>query len=321
MLRGEGVPAARRRGCPRALPRRSMRRHGCDGAAVTRFAARHTHPRRRRSDEIVPQVLLAARTRRGRRASGRRAEDRAPRLHGARDRPDQGVRGRRSTRRTRTSSSSGCATRPASSPRSSSPRRPIRRPTSSSARRRRAWRSSPTKGMLQPYAPKGLDKISPQYRDPKNPPEWVGMDVYGAAICFNTVEAAKHEPAEARDVEGPDQAGLQGQDRDAESGVVGHRLPRRGRRGCRCGARRTRWKYMDALHENIAQYTHSGSQAVPPGGRRRIPDRHLVRVSRGDDQEVGRADRHHLPDGRPGLGPRSVGHHEEHEEGRGRARS
>src|SRR5438045_7817744 len=46
-------------------------------------------------------------------------------------------------------------------------------------------------GMLQPYAPKGLDKISPQYRDPKNPPLWVGMDVYGAAICFNTVEAAK----------------------------------------------------------------------------------------------------------------------------------
>ena len=46
-------------------------------------------------------------------------------------------------------------------------------------------------GMLQPYAPKGLDKISPQYRDSKNPPDWVGMDVYGAAICFNTVEAQK----------------------------------------------------------------------------------------------------------------------------------
>ena len=46
-------------------------------------------------------------------------------------------------------------------------------------------------GMLLPYAPKGLDKISPQYRDAKNPPDWVGMDVYGAAICFNTVEAQK----------------------------------------------------------------------------------------------------------------------------------
>src|SRR5881275_738320 len=29
-------------------------------------------------------------------------------------------------------------------------------------------------GLLQGYAPKGLDKIVPQYRDPKNPPLWVG---------------------------------------------------------------------------------------------------------------------------------------------------
>ena len=46
-------------------------------------------------------------------------------------------------------------------------------------------------GMLQPYAPKGLDKIPAKYRDSQNPPRWVGMDVYGAAICFNTAEAQK----------------------------------------------------------------------------------------------------------------------------------
>jgi iron(III) transport system substrate-binding protein len=46
-------------------------------------------------------------------------------------------------------------------------------------------------GMLQGYAPKGLDKIVPAYRDPRNPPEWDGMDVYGAAVCFNTDQAAK----------------------------------------------------------------------------------------------------------------------------------
>src|SRR5436309_10058356 len=45
-------------------------------------------------------------------------------------------------------------------------------------------------GLLQGYAPKGLDKLSPQYVDPKQPPEWVGMDVYAAAVCFNPVEAA-----------------------------------------------------------------------------------------------------------------------------------
>ena len=46
-------------------------------------------------------------------------------------------------------------------------------------------------GMLAPYAPAGLARIAPQYRDPKNPPSWVGMDVWGATICFNTAEAAK----------------------------------------------------------------------------------------------------------------------------------
>jgi iron(III) transport system substrate-binding protein len=46
-------------------------------------------------------------------------------------------------------------------------------------------------GMLGPYAPKGLDKIPAAYRDTQNPPRWVGMDIYGAAVCFNTVEAQK----------------------------------------------------------------------------------------------------------------------------------
>src|SRR5947207_15815013 len=47
--------------------------------------------------------------------------------------------------------------------------------------------------MLQGYAPKGLDKILPQYRDPKNPPERVRMDVYGAAPSFHTDEAGKQD--------------------------------------------------------------------------------------------------------------------------------
>ena len=46
-------------------------------------------------------------------------------------------------------------------------------------------------GMLVPYAPPGLNRVSAQYRDPKNPPAWVGMDVWGATICYNTAEGAK----------------------------------------------------------------------------------------------------------------------------------
>ena len=48
-----------------------------------------------------------------------------------------------------------------------------------------------TQGMLIPYAPLNLDGIMSQYRDKKNPPAWFGMDVWGATVCFNTVEAQK----------------------------------------------------------------------------------------------------------------------------------
>ena len=43
-------------------------------------------------------------------------------------------------------------------------------------------------GMLVAFAPLNLDAIMSQYRDKKNPPAWFGMDVWGATICFNTVE-------------------------------------------------------------------------------------------------------------------------------------
>jgi len=125
-------------------------------------------------------------------------------------------------------------------------------------------------GMLQPYAPKGLDKISPQYRDPKNPPEWVGMDVYGAAICFNTVEAAKlglPKPETWKDLAKPIYKGKIVMPNPASSGtgyldVAGW---------IQMWGEADAWKYMDALHENIAQYTHSGSKPCRQAGAGEFP--------------------------------------------------
>lgn len=45
--------------------------------------------------------------------------------------------------------------------------------------------------MLQPYAPQGLDKIDAKMRDQNNPPSWVGMDGFAAALCVNTIELEK----------------------------------------------------------------------------------------------------------------------------------
>jgi len=61
-------------------------------------------------------------------------------------------------------------------------------------------------GMLHAFAPNGLNRIAPQFRDSNNPPYWVGMDVWGATICFNTVEAAKRnipKPDSWRDLTKP----------------------------------------------------------------------------------------------------------------------
>ena len=114
-------------------------------------------------------------------------------------------------------------------------------------------------GMLEPYAPKNLAAISAQYRDRKNPPAWFGMDVWGATVCFNTVEAQKRnipKPETWQDLTKPVYRGQVVMPNPASSGTgffdVTAWLTLWGEDGG--------WKYMDALHQNIAQYTHSGSK-------------------------------------------------------------
>jgi iron(III) transport system substrate-binding protein len=118
-------------------------------------------------------------------------------------------------------------------------------------------------GMLEPYAPKNLGAISAKYRDPKNPPAWFGMDVWGATVCFNTVEAAKRgipKPESWNDLTKPAFKGQVVMPNPASSGTgffdVSAWLTLWGDDNGKGGG----WKYMDALHENIAQYTHSGSK-------------------------------------------------------------
>lgn len=114
-------------------------------------------------------------------------------------------------------------------------------------------------GMLEPYAPINLDAIMSKYRDPRNPPAWWGMDVYGATVCFNTVEAKKRnipKPASWQDLLKPAYKGQVVMPNPASSGTgyfdVAAWLTMWGEKGG--------WGYMDKLHENIAMYTHSGSK-------------------------------------------------------------
>lgn len=118
-------------------------------------------------------------------------------------------------------------------------------------------------GMLIPYAPLNLDAIMAQYRDKKTPPAWFGMDVWGATICFNTVEAQKKnipKPESWQDLTKPVYKGQVVMPNPASSGTgyfdVIAWLSLFGDQDGKGGG----WKFMDGLHANIAQYTHSGSK-------------------------------------------------------------
>jgi iron(III) transport system substrate-binding protein len=114
-------------------------------------------------------------------------------------------------------------------------------------------------GMLIPYAPAGLSRIPAQYRDSKNPPAWVGMDVWGATICFNTVEAAKRnipKPETWKDLTKPVYKGQIVMPHPASSGTGFFDVTA----WLQLYGEAEGWKFMDGLHENIAQYMHSGSR-------------------------------------------------------------
>ncbi len=118
-------------------------------------------------------------------------------------------------------------------------------------------------GMLEPYAPLNLDAIMMKYRDTKKVPAWFGMDVWGAIVCFNTVEAKKRNLPKPETWKDMTKAIYKGQivmPNPSSSGTgyfdVIAWLTLFGDDNGKGGG----WQFMDGLHENIAQYTHSGSK-------------------------------------------------------------
>jgi iron(III) transport system substrate-binding protein len=114
-------------------------------------------------------------------------------------------------------------------------------------------------GLLEPYAPKGLERVQPLFRDKATPPAWVGIDIYMSAFCFNTEIAKKHNlpvPASWADLTKPVYKGHVVMPNPASSGTgylsVASILQRVGEA--------EGWKYLDALNVNIAEYTKSGSK-------------------------------------------------------------
>ncbi|WP_417527260.1 putative 2-aminoethylphosphonate ABC transporter substrate-binding protein [Marinomonas shanghaiensis] len=113
--------------------------------------------------------------------------------------------------------------------------------------------------MLESYKPKNYDQLSPKFKDTSENPVWTGMDAWMAAICYNTVEAEKlglPKPTSWQDLTNPVYQGHIVMPNPSSSGTgyldVSSWLQLFGEN--------KGWEYMDALHNNIGSYTHSGSK-------------------------------------------------------------
>jgi iron(III) transport system substrate-binding protein len=113
-------------------------------------------------------------------------------------------------------------------------------------------------GLLHPYAPQGLDKIQAGYRDASNPPAWFGNNAWICAIIYNEPEGKKRniaKPTTWQDLTDKSYRGQIVMPHPASSGTgymyVSAWLQTYGQE--------KGWAFMDALHENISRYTHSGS--------------------------------------------------------------
>lgn len=118
-------------------------------------------------------------------------------------------------------------------------------------------------GALEPYEPEGCDRILPQFKSDKEVPTWVGIDAWETAFVVNTEKLKKlgMEPEEIKSYEDLLDPRLKGQivmSNPNSSGTgfltVSAILQLKGKDS------EAGWDYLDQLHENIAQYVHSGSK-------------------------------------------------------------
>ena len=114
-------------------------------------------------------------------------------------------------------------------------------------------------GLLEPYAPEGLERVDSKLRGRGDNPKWVGNNAWMSAIVVNTVELEKlglPMPKSFEDLLNPQYKGLITMSNPASSGTgyltVSAILQFMGEE--------KGWEYLDKLHENIGVYVHSGSK-------------------------------------------------------------
>jgi iron(III) transport system substrate-binding protein len=117
--------------------------------------------------------------------------------------------------------------------------------------------------MLEPYAPVGVDRILADFKSGKSVPTWVGIDAWETAFVINTVELEKlgisvSDIKTYDDLLNPKLKGHIVMSNPNSSGTglltVTGLLQLKGK------DTEGGWEYLTKLHDNVAQYVHSGSK-------------------------------------------------------------
>ncbi len=114
-------------------------------------------------------------------------------------------------------------------------------------------------GMIEPYTPAGAAALKPIFKSGKNPETWVGMDAYPGRALLQHRRGRRRtrspSPTSWADLTKPEYKDSIVMPNPASSGTgyltVAGWLTIMGEEAG--------WKFMDALHQNVAQYLHSGS--------------------------------------------------------------
>ena len=151
-------------------------------------------------------------------------------------------------------------------------------------------------GMLEPYAPAGLENIDARFRDPSDLPVWVGIDAWETVFCVNTIEIERlglPMPESWADLIKPEYEGYIVMPNPNSSGTGFLSIAASLQMADAEGNIQTLigedaaemlelstgedvlempgWAYLDALDQNIAVYTHSGSKPCRMAGAGEYP--------------------------------------------------
>ena len=113
--------------------------------------------------------------------------------------------------------------------------------------------------LLAAHAPPNLPEIKSNFRDPDDPPHWIGMQAWAAAVCFNTAEAARlglPKPTSWYDLLESRFRGWITMPDPSSSGTGYFHVSA----WIQLFGEEEAWRFMDRLHANIANYEHSGTK-------------------------------------------------------------